>query len=151
LTDPLGNTTYAVYLDTNHEKRVYPGWQSATNSTTGPTQDYREDRAGSYVETLTMSAAPHVTGGVPDGTESIGKIQSLTRTYVSNGGQVVSRDDYFNLSGLTWSTATHIGTLNTNYYEPSFAYDSSVLAATLQKMICRLRPRRNKGVGSRFS
>jgi hypothetical protein len=123
-TDPLGNVTYVVFLDTNHERRVYPGWQTSTNTTTGPTQDYREDRPGSYTETLTMSATPHVTGGVPDGTEAISNLQTLSRSYTNSAGQVVSKDDYFNLSGVTYSTAAHIGTLNTNYYETSYAFDS---------------------------
>ena len=43
-TDPNGNVTYTVYKDTNYEVRVYPGWQSASSTTTGQTQDYREDR-----------------------------------------------------------------------------------------------------------
>jgi hypothetical protein len=123
-TDPLGNVTYVVFFDTNHERRVYPGWQTSTNTTTGPTQDYREDRPGSYTETLTMSATPHVTGGVPDGTEAISNLQTLSRSYTNSAGQVVSKDDYFNLSGVTYSTAAHIGTLNTNYYETSYAFDS---------------------------
>jgi hypothetical protein len=63
LADPLGNVSYTVYIDTNHETRVYPGWQSGSSTTTGPTQDYREDRTNSYIEQLTMSAAPHVTNG----------------------------------------------------------------------------------------
>src|SRR5262249_38279255 len=83
----------------------------------------RYDMAGSYEETLTMSAAPHLTGGAPDGTEAIGKLQSLTRQYISTGGQVSYEDDYFNLSGLTYSTAANIGTLNTNFYRTSYAYD----------------------------
>jgi RHS repeat-associated protein len=124
VTDPFGNVTYTVYIDTNHEMRVYPGWQSGSNTTTGPTQDYRVDRVGSYFEVLTMSAAPHVTNSAPDGTEAISNLQTLSRVYVSNGGQVVSKDDYFSLSGVTYSTATHIGTLNTNYYETAYAFDS---------------------------
>src|SRR5262249_750687 len=105
------------------EERVYPGWQAATNTTTGPTQDYREDRPGSYSETLTMSAAPHVTSGAPDGTEAIGTIQSLSRSYTSSAGQVVRTDAYLNLSGVTWSTAQYLGTQNTNYYSTLFDYD----------------------------
>src|SRR5271167_107118 len=105
MTDPNGNVTYTVYLDTNHEMRVYPGWNSSTGMPTGPTQDTREDLSGSYGETLTMSATPHLTGGVPDGTEAISSIQTLTRTYVNIAGQAIRKDDYFNLSGVTYSTA----------------------------------------------
>ena len=70
LTDPDGNITYIVYNDPNHEVRVYPGWTGTT--TTGPTEVYREDRTHdpSYTESFTMSATPHTTNGVPDGTES---------------------------------------------------------------------------------
>src|SRR5260370_570756 len=70
LTDPVGNITYTVYIDTNYEVRVYPGWQSGTNTTTGPTQDYRYDRPGSYFESLTMSAAPPVPSRAPNRTQS---------------------------------------------------------------------------------
>ena len=123
-TDPAGNITYTVYDDVDHEMRVYPGWNSSTDLPTGPTQVYREDSSGSYVETLTMSATPNLTSGVPNGTESIGSIQSLSRAYVNSGGQVVRQDDYFNLSGVTYSTSNYIGTVNTNFYTTTIAYDS---------------------------
>ena len=51
----------------------------------------RDDTAGSYTETLTMSATPHLTSGVPDGTEAIGDVQTLSRTYTNGGGQVTRR------------------------------------------------------------
>jgi len=56
------------------------------------------DTAGSYSETLTMSATPHLTSGVPDGSEAISGLQSLSRDYLSAGGQDVRSDAYFNLS-----------------------------------------------------
>jgi RHS repeat-associated protein len=125
LTDPNGNVTFTVFIDQNHEYRVYPGWQSATNTTTGPTQDYREDRnsSTSYTETLTMSATPHVTNGAPDGTEAISNIQTLSRRYIGATGEMTCADSYFNLSGVTWSTALYIGTQNTNYYTTLYDYD----------------------------
>jgi hypothetical protein len=208
LTDPAGNVTYTVFNDPNYEVRVYPGWNSTSGTPTGPTQDYRQDRPGSYLETLTMSAAPHLasapaapalgqtsggslpattyyvkvtyivnggetaastesslavaansllqvsspsaatgatgynvyvatssgqevlqngatpiplgttwteptsglvtgtaaapqSGKVPDGTESIGTVQSLSRTYTNGAGQAVRQDAYFNLSGVS--------------------------------------------------
>ncbi len=60
LTDPNGNISYTVYDDTDHEIRSYAGWDGTNNVPTGPTQVYREDRAGSYTERLTMTrdAAP---------------------------------------------------------------------------------------------
>jgi RHS repeat-associated protein len=124
LTDPVGNVTYAVYLDTNYEQRVYPGWQSGSNTTTGPTQDYRYDRPGSYSETLTMSAAPHVTGGAPDGTEAIANVQSLSRAVTNSAGQLAFRDAYFNMSGITYGTSVTLGVSETNYYRTTLDYDS---------------------------
>ncbi|MGH3579502.1 MAG: hypothetical protein ACRDU0_18360, partial [Mycobacterium sp.] len=37
LTDPNGNITYSVYLDTQFAVRTYAGWNSITNLPTGPT------------------------------------------------------------------------------------------------------------------
>ncbi len=122
-TDPAGHITYTVYNDPNYEVLVYPGWNSSTNTPTGPTQVSREDRPGSYTETFTMSAAPHLTGGMPDGTEAVSGLQTLSRSYTNAAGQVVRQDDYFNLSGVTYSTAQFIGTQNTNYYTTQFGYD----------------------------
>jgi hypothetical protein len=87
---------------------------------------YRADRGHDpgYTETLTMSATPHLTNGAPDGTEAISGLQSLSRTYVSDGGQVTRQDDYFNLAGLTYSTALYIGTAGTNYYSTTVGYDA---------------------------
>jgi RHS repeat-associated protein len=123
LTDPAGDVTYTVYIDTNYEVRTYPGWNSNTNLPTGPTLDSREDRPGSYTESLTMSATPHLTNNAPDGTEAIGNVQSLSRSYTNKAGQMVRSDAYFNLSGVTWSTAQYIGTQNTNFYTSLYDYD----------------------------
>jgi YD repeat-containing protein len=51
-------------------------------------------------------------------------VQTLGRQFISAGGQDTAEDKYFNLSGLTYSTSPHIGTLNTNYYETSLGYDN---------------------------
>jgi RHS repeat-associated protein len=123
-TDPLGDITYQVYLDSNHEERIYRGWNTSTNLPTGPTEDYRIDRTNSYVETLTMTATPHLTGGAPDGSEAVSGVQTLARQYISAGGQDTADDAYFNLSGVTYSTSPHIGVQNTNYWETSYGYDS---------------------------
>jgi RHS repeat-associated protein len=123
ITDPVGNITYLVYNDPNYEQLVYPGWNSSTNLPTGPTQVYREDRPGSYLETLTMSATPHLTNGVPDGTEPISNLQTLARRYTNSAGQFVRADAYFNLTGVTYSTAKYIGTAGTNYYTTLYDYD----------------------------
>ena len=52
-----------------------------------------------------MSAAPHLTNGAPDGTEAISGLQTLARAYVNAAGQTVTLDNYFNLSGLAYTTA----------------------------------------------
>src|SRR5205823_7251723 len=91
---------------------------------TGPTQVSREDLASSYTESLTMSATPHLTSSRPDGTESIASLQTLSRTYTSAAGQVDHTDEYFSLSGLTYSTSTSLGTENTNFYRTRYGYDS---------------------------
>ena len=122
-TSPGGNVTYMVYNDANHEVRTYAGWDATNGVPTGPTQVSREDRAGSYTESLTMSAAPHLTSGRPDGTESISGLQTLSRTYTNAAGQVIYQDQYFNLSGLTYSTSTSLGTENTNFYRTRYGYD----------------------------
>jgi RHS repeat-associated protein len=123
LVDPNGNITYTVYNDPNYEMLTYPGWNSSTNMPTGPTQVTREDRPGSYVETFTMTATPHLTGGVPDGTEAISNVQTLSRSLTNNAGQLVEVDQYFNLSGVTYSTTPHLGTSGTNYYATLYGYD----------------------------
>jgi hypothetical protein len=231
LTDPLGNVTYTAFNDRNYEVRVYPGWNSTAGAPTGPTQDYRSDRPGSYAEALSMSAAPHLasapaapglgqtsggslpattyyvkvtylvnggetaasaesslavaansllqvssptaatgatgynvyvatasgqevlqngsapvplgttwteptgglvtgtapapaTGKVPDGAEAVGNVQSLSRTYANSAGEAVRKDDYFNLSGVSWSTAQYIGTQNTNFSTTQYDFDN---------------------------
>jgi RHS repeat-associated protein len=103
---------------------IVVGDTSSTNTPTGPTQVYREDRGNGYTETLTMSATPHVTNGQPDGSEAISNVQSLSRSYVNAAGQVAYTDDYFNLAGLTYATTPNLGTENTNFYRTRYGYDS---------------------------
>jgi RHS repeat-associated protein len=124
ITDPNGNITYNDYDDYHHQETIYLGWNSGSGTPTGPTQVMRQDMAGSYFETLTMTATPHLTSGVPDGSESIGSVQTLSRIYTNSGGQVSEEDEYFNLSGVTYSTSTYIGTSGTNYYASTYDYDS---------------------------
>jgi hypothetical protein len=114
-TDPsdantAANVTYTVYNDVNHEVLTYPGWQTSTNTPTGPTQVWREDRSSSpsYTETFTMTATPAVSGGKPTGGETVGYIQSMVRTFTSDGGQVTETDTYNGLGGTSYSTASAI-------------------------------------------
>src|SRR5262249_9098526 len=84
-TPPNGQVIYSVYKDTNHEVRIYPGWDSLSGMPTGPTQVFREDRGytPSYTEALTMTVAPHLDlqTGEPDGGEMIQEVQTLSRTF----------------------------------------------------------------------
>src|SRR5262249_55904263 len=107
LTQPNGSRPHTGYNDTTHEVPTYRGWNSTTHTRTGPTEVYRYDRPGSYSEMLTMTATPSLDGsGRPTGQESIASIQTLSRSYTSSAGQVVSVDHYFNLSGLSYTTST---------------------------------------------
>jgi RHS repeat-associated protein len=121
-TSPNGNVTYLVYDDLNQEVRVYQGWNSDTGTPTGPTQVFINHRALGYTESFTMAAVPHLTGGVPDGTESISDLQTLERYYLNSAGQVTAADQYFNLAGLTYTTAV-MGALNVNFYQTQYGYD----------------------------
>src|SRR5260370_12850906 len=89
LTDPLGNITYTVYkvptsTNSNWEVRSYPGWNGTTGSPTGPTQDSREDRPGSYMESLTMSAVPHLASApaAPGLAQTSGGTPAATTSYL---------------------------------------------------------------------
>jgi|SRR5579884_4145208 len=71
-----------------------------------------------------MTATPHLTNGAPDGSEAISNLVSLTRDYVNAAGQLTSEDAYNSLYGLTYGTGT-MGTVNTNYYQSNYGYDSA--------------------------
>ena len=139
-TDPNGNETYTVYNDAAHEKRIYPGWTGS--ATTGPIQIIREylPASGSggtvYSETLTSSATPSESGGVPTGTETISasNIQSLSRSLTNDAGQITETDAYFSMSGITYSQSTaQLGSASPNnsasgnYYATLYGYDSQGL------------------------
>jgi hypothetical protein len=82
---------------------TYWRWQTATNTPTGPTTVVRDDWAHGYTETLTMTAAPHLTAGRPDGTETFlaTDLRTLTRSVTNLAGQVVATDEFFTFAGLT--------------------------------------------------
>ncbi len=115
VTYPSGIVDYTVYDDANDEVRLYAGWNAG--APTGPTIVSRMDESGTYSEVLTMSATPAVDGGGrPTGAEAIGGLKSLSRTFYNDAGQTVAQHDYFNLSGLTYSTSASLGTPGTHYY-----------------------------------
>ncbi|VTU01332.1 rhs repeat-associated core domain-containing protein : YD repeat protein OS=Isosphaera pallida (strain ATCC 43644 / DSM 9630 / IS1B) GN=Isop_2419 PE=4 SV=1 [Gemmataceae bacterium] len=124
-TTPEGRINYTVYNDAAHEVRYYAGWNTGTNTPTGPTVVTREDRANGYTETLTMTAAPAVSGGRPTGTEAISRVQSLSRAFVNAAGQVVSSDAYFDLGGLTYTTGATLGAAGVNFYRTQYGYDTN--------------------------
>jgi|688.fasta_scaffold28483_3 RHS repeat-associated protein len=121
--DPNGNVTYTRYDDVAHSQRVYQGWNTSTNRPTGPTQVTRVDIGGSYMETLTMSAAPAIAAGKPTGTEAVSNIESLSRTYRNAASQITHRDDYFNLDGLTYSVDGNLGTEGVHFYRSRYQYN----------------------------
>jgi RHS repeat-associated protein len=116
VTSPAGVIDYTVYNDVTREVRLYSGWNSTTNSPTGPTIVSRTDASGTYSETLTMSATPTVVNGRPTGAEPITNLQSLSRTFYNDVGQTVAQHDYFNLVGVIYSVTPLLGTLGVNYY-----------------------------------
>jgi RHS repeat-associated protein len=128
VTDPRGNTTYVRYDDPSHESRVYTAWDTTTHTTVGPTIVRREDWDSGYVEKFKMS--PVLSGSnwdasnLPLGNESPSSLETLYREYQNVAGQIETVDRYFDLSGVTYSTSTHIGTINTNYYQTGLAYDT---------------------------
>ena len=126
-TDPNGNVDITVYDDVARSQRTYAGWNGATGQTTGPIRVSREDASGSYSETLTMSATPTTSGGLPTGAEAISNLESLSRTYSNAAGQVTHRDAYFNLSGLSWSTAPNLGTEGVNFHRTRYSYNKQGL------------------------
>ncbi len=124
LTRPGGRVDYTVYLDAAHEARSYPAWDTTANAPTGPTTVVREDRANGYAETFTMTATPALSSGRPTGGESVGALQSLSRTHVNAAGQPIYSDAYFDLSGLTYTTSASLGTSGTNFDRTTTAYDA---------------------------
>jgi len=123
VVDSSGDVSYTVYDDINHEIRSYVSWNDTLQRPVGPIHVIREDRANGYLDQITMSAVPSISGGVPDGQEVITNVESLIRSHVNVGGQTVAIDEYFDLNGLVYDTAPILGVLDTNYYRTTFAYD----------------------------
>lgn len=137
--DPNGIVAYTVYDDTTAdsdpiETRVYAGWDDGSNQPTGPVHVSRRNPELGYSEELDFtysdpSGLPVNGSGVPTGAESLTSsyvaVQSLRRQYVNVSGQVLTADAYFDLSGVTYSTSTSLGTAGTNFARTTYGYDAS--------------------------
>jgi YD repeat-containing protein len=125
-TDPDGNITYYTYDYPDHIYRVYPGWHQVpgtnTYTTTGPVQVTEDNWADSLTDQLTYDPGA-LAESVPDGSDPITNVQTLTRTSVDASGQTVESDQYFNLSGLTYSATPNLGTAGLNYYPTTYGYN----------------------------
>jgi RHS repeat-associated protein len=124
-TNPLARVTHTVYNDATRERRTYTSWTGTASI--GPTLVRREDWPGSYVESLTTSAAPTVNLGLPTGQEIItaANLQSLSRDYLDLSDRPAYVDSYFNFvaGGFTYGPGLNIGTQGTNFYRTSKGYD----------------------------
>jgi RHS repeat-associated protein len=123
ITNPNTFVTYKIYNDTAWEVRTYPGTTGSV--TTGPTQVQRQDKISSYRESLTMFVTPHLTNGIPDGTEGIASVVNDTREYLDTGNRVVTRDSYVTPYWYlpAWNPTTSWGVLGTDFYRETFGYD----------------------------
>lgn len=124
-TSANSNVSYYTFDDVNQELRSYLGWNTSSNTPTGPTIVQRRDRARGYFESLTMSATPAVSSGRPIGTESVSGVQTLSRDHFNNGDQLVNRDEYYDLTGLTYSTSTSLGTEGTNFNRTRYDHNAN--------------------------
>jgi RHS repeat-associated protein len=131
LVDPNGNVTYAVYNDVNREVRTYAGWNATTSTPAVAVAVYREDRSGNYTETLSFvwndaSGLPVDGQGRPSGAESLtdarAVIKSLSRSLLNSAGQLVQTREYYDLTGVSYSTARNLGTEGVNYRETETVY-----------------------------
>jgi RHS repeat-associated protein len=130
-TGPNGTVRYNVYNDPAHEVRSYD-WDAAGNHPIGPVTLTRDDRGHEYIETLTFTAPSTYTWGtVPDGSETVGTVQSLSRSIVNDAGQTIHVDQYFDLTSVSYSqTSATLGSQWSpstptagNYYRTDYAYD----------------------------
>ena len=126
-TDAGQSATVTGYNSTTKTLTLSPAFNTATDTTTV----YLLGSRTLYDEVLKSSAAPAITSGVPTGQETIDQtnIQTLSRQLTNGGGQVVEQDDYFSLSGVTYSQpVTYLGsssnnTASGNYHGTLYGYD----------------------------
>jgi RHS repeat-associated protein/uncharacterized delta-60 repeat protein len=128
-TTPNGNVTYTVYNDSSHTTTVYPGWSQISSgiySTTGPVQVTHDDWSLLYDETLTYAYTPS-SSTIPNGSDTPGTIESLSRNLLNDSGQVIEQDNYVNLGSYSYSTIegeSQFGTAGITYYATTYGYDA---------------------------
>ncbi len=137
---PAGSIDYSTYDDASESAKTYTGWTGST--TTGPVKLVRRDRVGgdvtvgaatiryTYVETLTYapSSIPVDGSSRPTGAEAVSNIQSLSREFFNQSGQLVWRDQYFDLTGLSYLDGSGkpvfaLGTEGANFLRTRYGYD----------------------------
>jgi len=130
VTDSSGSITYFTYNDPGHEMRSYPGWNSATNSPTGPTVISRENWTGNYREKLSISTSPSMSGGIPTGLETpqTVDVQSLHREILNGNFQTINVYDYISIpqpgASYAYNSSPVIpGVTAANYALSTYAYD----------------------------
>jgi RHS repeat-associated protein len=111
-TDAGQSAVVKSYDPSTHTLTLWTALTAATDTTTHYTLN------GLYSQTLTTSATPTVNGShQPTGLETISSsnIQSLSRSLANNAGQMIEQDDYFSLSGASYSTsAAQLGASSNN-------------------------------------
>lgn len=113
-TDAGQTATVIAYNSSTHTLTFSSAFTSATDSTTHFVLNSTTD----YDETLATSAAPAInSSGLPTGAEAVtsSNIQSLSREITNDAGQTIEGDDYFSLSGVTYSQSTlYLGSSSNN-------------------------------------
>jgi len=139
--DPDGNITWTVYDDADNEIITFAGWNPTTATATAPVEVYVENLTLGYTESFTISgssSAIEYSGSsgsyYPTGLGSISSVLSLTRDILNNAGQKIEEDDYFNLSGITYSASSvYLGAAYSsssgtgNYYTTYYSYNAAGL------------------------
>ncbi|HEX8522849.1 MAG TPA: RHS repeat domain-containing protein, partial [Tepidisphaeraceae bacterium] len=162
ITDPMGNATYNVYKDADHEVRTYHS-ASGTFAQVGPISISRQywpaasassGQRDVFTEYLTTSATPTLTSGRPNGNETFtGSILSLSRSLTNNAGQTIETDEYFSVSSLTYSAATsHLGTSSNdsasgNYHATLIDYNAKGLVKRIESPTGTITRKIYDGIG----
>jgi YD repeat-containing protein len=128
-TDAGQAAIVTAYNSSTHTLTFSAAFTSATDSTT----QWVLNSTTNYDEALTTSAAPIINAsGLPLGNESLNAltIQSLSREITNDAGQMIEEDDYFSLSGVTYSQSTvYLGSASNdsssgNYSATTYHYNA---------------------------